>query len=71
MHYPNSSIDKQKVIKNFLAHGYSLILDTAGTASGVYGATSFSGDLVFVKTWPLLLPILRSIALINYCDSYK
>jgi len=50
LYYPNSSIDKQKLIKTFLDHGYSLILDTTGTASGVYGATSFSGDLVFVKT---------------------
>jgi hypothetical protein len=49
MFYPNQSIDKHKLITIFRDHNYSLLLDTAGTTSGVYGSDCFSGDLVFTR----------------------
>ena len=49
MYYPNTSIVKSELINIFSSNGYSVILDTSGTSSGVYGNDCYSGDLVFMK----------------------
>ena len=49
IYYPNISVKKTKVMDIFLSQGYEVLVDTSGTASGVYGKENFSGDIVMVK----------------------
>jgi putative methyltransferase (TIGR04325 family) len=49
MYYPNTSVLKSKIIETFTTQGYEVIVDTSGTASGVYGENNYSGDLVFAR----------------------
>jgi len=49
IYYPNTSIVKSELINIFRSNGYSVILDTSGTTTGIYGNDCYSGDLVFMK----------------------
>ena len=49
IYYPNTSIEKTMVMNIFLSRDYEVLIDTSGTASGIYGSENFSGDIVFAK----------------------
>ena len=49
IYYPNTSVEKTKVMNIFLSRGYEILIDTSGTASGIYGSENFSGDIVMIK----------------------
>jgi putative methyltransferase (TIGR04325 family) len=49
IYYPNKSISKTRISQTFATQGYEVIVDTSGTASGVYGENNYSGDLVFAR----------------------
>ena len=49
IYYPNTELNKSKVIGIFVSRGYEIVIDTSGNTSGVYGNNTFSGDIVMVK----------------------
>ena len=47
--FPNSSLDKEEIIKLFFDNGYQMIIDNYAL-SGKYGDDNYGGDLVFFKS---------------------